>query len=150
MIKPKHFLITGGIISALISIIHLILFIKPKLFSYIDPGNGSAIVQKAEQGGSLTIIGTIALALIFAIWALYAFSGARLIVRLPMLRTALVTIGIIYLLRALFFPSEIYMVLIQGYSFRFVAYSTISLVAGLSYLFGFFKLTAFLAAGEKS
>ena len=34
------------------------------------------------------------------IWALYAFSGAGIIRRLPLLRTALVLISAVYLLRA--------------------------------------------------
>jgi hypothetical protein len=34
------------------------------------------------------------------IWALYAFSGAGLILRLPLLRTALILISAVYLLRA--------------------------------------------------
>jgi hypothetical protein len=44
---------------------------------------------------------TAAIALILAVWALYAFSGAGLIRRMPLLRTALVLITGIYLLRGL-------------------------------------------------
>jgi hypothetical protein len=43
---------------------------------------------------------TLAIATMLAAWALYAFSGAGLIRRLPLLRTALVLISAIYLLRA--------------------------------------------------
>ena len=138
--KPRPILIAGGVISALISILHVILAVKPDLYRYVSPDQGSALAQIAGQGSSLIIIATVVLALIFAIWAIYAFSGAGLIVRLPLLRGALIAIGVIYILRALFLPSEINMVLTQGYPFRFVVFSAVSLVAGLLYLIGIFKL----------
>jgi len=150
MVKPKHYLIAGGVISALISILHVVLALRPELYRYIGPGQESALAQMAEQGSSITTIATVALALIFAIWAIYAFSGAGLIGPLPLLRTALIAIGVIYILRALFLPSEINMVLTQGYPFRFVVFSTISLVAGLLYLIGVWKQRASLKLGEKS
>jgi len=138
--KPRPILIAGGVISALISILHVILAVKPDLYRYVSPDQGSALAQIAGQGSSLIIIATVVLALIFAIWAIYAFSGAGLIVRLPLLRGALIAIGVIYILRALFLPSEINMVLTQGYPFRFVVFSTVLLVAGLLYLVGILKL----------
>jgi len=54
----------------------------------------------------------------------------------------LIAIGLIYILRALFIPTELNMVLKQGYPFRFVVFSTISLMAGLLYLTGIFKRRA--------
>jgi len=96
----------------------------------------------AEQGSTSTTIATVALALIFAIWATYAFSGAGLINPLPLLRAALIAIGVIYIFRALLIPAELNMALNQGYPFRFVVFSTISLVAGLLYLIGIFKQRA--------
>jgi hypothetical protein len=41
---------------------------------------------------------------VLAIWGLYAFSGAGLIRRLPLLRTALVLISAAYLFRAAWLP----------------------------------------------
>jgi hypothetical protein len=136
----SHFLITGGVISALIATFHLILTFKPELYSYIAPEQGSALSQMAEQGSSLIVVATAALALIFAIWALYAFSAAGLIRPLPLLRPALIAIAAIYLLRSLFLPTEIRMVMDQDYPFRYVLFSTLSLVTGLLYLLGMFKL----------
>jgi hypothetical protein len=51
---------------------------------------------------------TLAIATMVAIWAAYAFAGARLIRRLPLMRTALVAISAIYLARGLliFSPSS--------------------------------------------
>jgi putative oxidoreductase len=148
MFRPKLYLIAGGTISALISIFHLFLAIKPEYYRYIAPGQESALAQMAAQGSSLITTASIVLALIFAIWAVYAFSGAGLVGRLPLLGKALIAIGVIYILRSLFFPSEINMVLTQGYPFRFVVYSAISLVAGLLYLIGFLKQRGSLTPGR--
>ena len=144
MIKSKDCLIAGGVISALISLLHVVLTLKPELYRYIVPGQESALAQMAEQGASLTTLASAALALIFAVWALYAFSGAGLIGPLPGLRAILIATGVIYILRALFLPSEINMVLTQGYPFRFVAFSTLSLMTGMLYLIGIRKQRAAL------
>jgi hypothetical protein len=113
--------------------------VKPSLYRYISAGLESDLGRMAEQGSTPTTIATVALAVIFAVWAIYAFSGAGLIVRLPLMRAALIAICVIYILRALAMPTEIKMVMNQGYPFRFVVFSAISLLAGLLYLIGLFK-----------
>jgi hypothetical protein len=134
--KQNYYLITGGVISGLISILHVILAFNPGFYQYI------VIAQLPEQSFTLISIATALLALVFAIWAIYAFSGAGLIGRLPMLRKALIAIGVIYILRSLFLFTEINLVLTQGYPFRFTIFSTISLVTGLLYLIGILKQRA--------
>ncbi len=136
MVRPEHSLTAGGVISALISGLHIILAFKPALYKYISASQQSALAQMAEQGSGSTTIATIALALIFAIWAIYAFSGAGLIGPLPLIRTALIAIAVVYILRALTLPTEISMVVNQGYPVQFLVYSVISLVTGLLYLIG--------------
>lgn len=138
MFTSKVFLLAGGVISSLISILHLILSINPELYRLIGSGQGSPLAQLAEQGSSLTMLATIFLTLTFAIWALYAFSAIGLVRRLPLLRTGIVLIGAIYILRGLFLPTEINMVRNQGYPFQFIIYSSISLLAGWLYLLGYF------------
>ena len=138
MAKSNHYLIAGGVMSALISLLHVFLAIFPVLYRYIGPDQ-SALTEMAGQGSSITTIASVALALLFAIWALYAFSGAGLIRPLPFLRIALITICAIYILRSLFLLSEIGMVLNQGYPFRFIVFSCISLVSGLLYLIGILR-----------
>lgn len=138
MSKSNQYLIAGGVMSALISLLHIILAVYPSLYKYIGLDQ-SALTQMAEQGSSITTIVSLALALLFAIWAIYAFSGSGLIRPLPLLRFALIAISVIYILRALFLPSEINMVLNQGYPSRFIVFSTISLIAGLLYLLGILR-----------
>lgn len=145
MAKLNYSLIAGGVISTLISILHVVLAIEPQLYAFVGPGQQSPLAQMAVQGSSSTTIATVALALVFSIWAIYAFSGARLIGRLPLLRAALIAIGVIYILRSLFLPTEVNMVLNQGYPFRFAVFSTISLAAGLLYLIGVSRIRISLA-----
>jgi hypothetical protein len=142
MVKPKYSLLAGGAISALISILHVILAFRPTLYRHISASQESSLAQMAEQGSTSTTIASVALALIIAIWATYAFSGAGLIKPLLLLRAALIAISVIYILRALFIPTELNMALNKGYPFRFLVFSTISLVAGLLYLIGIFKQRA--------
>lgn len=138
MPRTNVYLIVAGVMSALISLLHILLAIKPDLYQYIGPG-GDALTKMAVQGSGIIILASLLLALIFALWAVYAFSGAGLIKRLPLLRTALIVIGVIYLLRALFLPTEIQMVWNEAYPIRFVIFSKISLLVGAFYLLGIWK-----------
>ena len=140
MAVSKKFLIAGGMISAMISTLHIVRGMNPMLYGVIAPGQVLTLSEMAEQSSSLIMILSFVIALIFAIWAIYAFSGAGWLRPLPLLRTGLVVIGIIYILRSLFMPSEINMVLNEGYPFRFVLYSALSFVAGLLYLLGRVKM----------
>jgi hypothetical protein len=142
MAKAERCLIAGGVMSGLVAILHAVLAVEPALYRYVAPGQGSTLAEMAVEGSSVTTIASVAIALVFALWALYAFSGAGLIGRLPLLRAALIAIGAIYVLRALALPTEIRMVSAEGYPFRFVVFSGISLVAGLLYLIGAFRQRA--------
>jgi len=64
-------------------------------------GAGEGMARMAERGMAYPVVVTLLIALILAIWAAYAFAGAGLIRRLPMMRTALVLISCVYLLRGL-------------------------------------------------
>ena len=123
----------GGVASMLIAALHVALVIRPQAYRCCG---AAELAQLAEQGSPFTMLVTIGLALMFAAWGAYALSGAGLIRQLPLLRTVLVAIGVIYILRGLLLPSELVKVLLSGYPFRFVAFSTGSLAIGLLYLVG--------------
>lgn len=93
-------------------------------------------MQLHEQGSPFTVLVTLGLALMFAAWVAYALSGAGVIRPLPLLQAVLIVIGVIYILRSFMLPSELVAVLKSEQSFRFVAFSTGSLAAGLLYLVG--------------
>lgn len=53
----------------------------------------------AERGSIQPTLITSGIVLVLSIWSIYAFSAAGVIVRLPLLRLALILITFIYLLR---------------------------------------------------
>lgn len=64
-------------------------------------GAGEDMARAAERGYWSPAVLTLGIAAVLAVWAAYAFSGAGLIGRLPLLRTGLVAIALIYLGRGL-------------------------------------------------
>ena len=98
MVRNK-WLMVGGILSALAAILHLGVIVGgPAWYRFFGAGEGMA--QAAERGSVTPPLITLAIAALLMIWALYAFSGAGIIRRLPLLRTALILISAVYLLRA--------------------------------------------------
>ena len=66
-------------------------------------GAGEDMARAAARGEWVPALITLAIASILLVWATYAFSGAGSLRRLPMLRTGLVLIATIYLVRGLIF-----------------------------------------------
>jgi len=93
-------LIVGGWLSAAASLLHVtVIWGGPDWYRFF--GAGEQMAQAAERGSWMPVLGTLAIATLLAIWAAYAFAGAGLIRRLPLMRTALVLISAIYLARGL-------------------------------------------------
>ncbi len=93
-------LVIGGLLSVAASLLHIGCIIGgPEWYRFF--GAGEAMATMAEQGSITPTLLTLGIAAILAIWAAYAFSGAGLLPRLPLLRTGLVVISAIYLLRGL-------------------------------------------------
>ena len=59
------------------------------------------MARAAERGSWLPGLVTLTIAAILAVWAAYAFAGAGVIRRLPLMRDALVLISAVYLGRGL-------------------------------------------------
>jgi hypothetical protein len=64
-------------------------------------GAGERMARLAEAGSLRPALITLAIAALLATWSAYALAGAGLIPKLPLMRTALVAITGIYLLRGL-------------------------------------------------
>ena len=127
-------LVMGGLLSVAASLLHIGCIIGgPSWYRFFGAGEG--VAQAAERGEALPAILTTGIATILAIWAAYAFSGAGLLPRLPLLRTGLVVISAIYLLRGLVLIPAL---VINGSSvIPFVLWSSlIVLVYGLAYAVG--------------
>jgi hypothetical protein len=99
-LAPNPWLVAGGILSALAAILHLAVIAGgPDWYRFF--GAGETMARMAERGLLRPTLYTIAIASVLGIWSAYAFSGAGLLPRLPLIRTALVAITAIYLLRGL-------------------------------------------------
>ncbi|MBU1539478.1 MAG: hypothetical protein KKC29_04990 [Alphaproteobacteria bacterium] len=127
-------LIVGGVLSAAASVLHLAVIVGgPDWYRFF--GAGERMARLAEQGSWTPVVITVGIASVLAIWAAYAFSGGGLIPRLPLLRTALVLISAVYLLRGLVLVPAL--VSNPGGVTPFVIWSSlIVLVYGLAYAIG--------------
>ena len=97
---PNRWLVSGGILSALAALLHLAVIAGgPDWYRFF--GAGEEMARMAEQGSIRPALITLAIAALLAIWSAYAFAGAGLFRRLPLMRTALVAISAVYLLRGL-------------------------------------------------
>jgi putative oxidoreductase len=130
---PRFCLLLGGVASFAIVLLHLGLALQPQWYGYFGAGE---LVQLHDEGSRFTVLVTLGLALMFALWGLYALSGVGVIGPVPLLRAGLIGIGAIYVLRSLLAPSELAKALVEGAPLRFVVFSAGSLAAGLLYLAG--------------
>jgi hypothetical protein len=132
--RTNPWLIAGGTLSALAALLHVaIVFGGPDWYRFF--GAGEDMARAAERGMMRPAIFALGIAAILLIWSLYAFAGAGLIRRLPLLRTGLVAISAVYLLRALApIPTAL---LAPGRMTVFILWSSlIVLVYGLAYAIG--------------
>ena len=95
----RRWLIAAGVLSTLAAILHLCVIVGGPPW-YRAFGAGEAMARAAARGSTTPALITLAIAVVLAVWALYALSGAGVVRRLPLLRTGLVVISTIYLLRA--------------------------------------------------
>jgi len=130
----NRFLIVGGVLSAAASVLHLAVIAGgPDWYRFF--GAGERMASLAAGGSWIPTATTLGIASVLAIWAAYAFSGAGLIPRLPLVRTALVLISTIYLLRGLVLVPAL--IVNGGAVMPFVLWSSlIVLVYGLAYAIG--------------
>ncbi|MDZ4113459.1 MAG: hypothetical protein U1E18_28220 [Brevundimonas sp.] len=133
----NRFLIAGGILSAGASLLHLGVIIGgPDWYRFFGAGEGMA--RMAEQGSWTPTVITLGIASVLAVWSAYAFSGAGVIPRLPLIRTALVLISGVYLLRGLVLIPAL--VINRGEVMPFILWSSlIVLVYGITYAVGTWK-----------
>lgn len=136
-VKRNTWLIAGGLLSAAAALLHIaIIFGGPGWYRFFGAGEGMA--RAAERGYARPAIIAVGIAAILLVWAAYAFSGAGLIRRLPLIRTGLVAISAVYLLRAV---APIPMLIADpGSVDAFVVWSSLIVLAyGLAYAVGTWK-----------
>ncbi len=97
---PNQPLLAAALLSGIAALRHLgcIYFGAPW---YRFFGAGEDMARMAEAGSWVPGLITAGIALMLGLWSLYALSGAGIVRRLPLLRTALCLITAVYLLRGL-------------------------------------------------
>ncbi len=83
-----------------------------------------------------------------AVFGLYTLSGAGKIARLPLLRTMVTIVTVIYLLRGLLLFPQLPFIIQHPTFWRFALFSLISLTVGFVHLGGLVKLFRFGRPGE--
>jgi hypothetical protein len=135
--SSNPWLIAAGAMSAAASVAHLAVIAGgPDWYRFFGAGEGMA--RAAERGLLVAPLITLSIAAVLAVWAAYAFSGAGLIPRLPLLRIGLVTITTIYLVRGLWILPGLPLL---GRSPGFIFWSSvIVLTIGATYAVGTWKV----------
>jgi len=129
----SQFLLSGGIIAGLAAVWHLLCIIGGPAW-FIFARAPSVIIVSAQQGTLLAPIGTIIVAVLMFTCTIYAFSGAGVIRKIPLLKSALVTITILCLLRAVVvIPSLLYSSFADTWQ---VIASSVWLFVGICFLLG--------------
>jgi putative oxidoreductase len=96
----ERLLLSGGVATGAASLLHVgIILGGPDWYRFF--GAGERMARMAARGSPFPAVITAGSAAVLAVWALYAFSGAGLIRRLPLLRVALVLIAAVYLARGI-------------------------------------------------
>ncbi|WP_271078857.1 hypothetical protein [Aurantiacibacter sp. MUD61] len=93
-------LVAGGWLSIAASALHIACIIGGEEW-YRFFGAGEEIAMAAARGEIWPHLITLAIAAMLGVWGLFAFSGAGKFRRLPLLRTGLIAISAIFLLRGL-------------------------------------------------
>ncbi len=133
----QKLLMVGGVLSLIASLLHFGVIIGgPDWYRFF--GAGEDMAKMAEKGLWRPAIITTGIALVLAAWAWFAFAGAGLVWQPPLLRTGLVAISAVYLLRGLvLFPM---LVAVPDKVNAFAIWSSlIVLVYGLFYTIGTWK-----------
>ena len=100
-------LLTAGVLNAAAALLHLGCILGgPAWYRFFGAGEGMA--RAAARGDPKAALITLAIAAVLAIWAAYAFSGAGVIARLPLLKLGLAAISVVYLLRAIGYIPALY------------------------------------------
>jgi len=136
---PRNpWLILAGLGSALVALLHaVIIFLGAPAYRYFGAAD---LAPLAERGSPMPAVITGFLVLIFAVWALYAFSGAGLGPRLPLLRLGLIAIAAIYTLRGLMLLPELFALASGKLAVpRMAVFSAVSLFIGLCYVAGLLR-----------
>jgi len=135
--RINKLLVVGSICSAVVALAHLGCIIFGGDW-YRFFGAGEQMAKMADAGDIHPTIVTSFIVLILSIWSVYGLSGSQLIIKLPLIRTGLITISCIYLVRGISFVALMPMFPENSLTFWLVS-SSICLSIGLLYAIGTYQ-----------
>ena len=98
----EKFLVAGGLIAGIAALWHLLMIIGgPSWYAFARAPR--YIVESARERTFVAPVSAVAIAILMFTCAAYAFSGAGLLGKIPLLKFALPTIAFICLTRGLYF-----------------------------------------------
>jgi hypothetical protein len=136
-VQGRRLLVAAGVLSAGIALLHVtIIFVGAPAYRYF--GAGEQMARQAEAGSASPGLLTAVVTLFFAVFALYALAAAQIVRRPPLLRTGLITIGVIYTLRGLLLGPQLLSYISNAPLLgpKDLVFSAVSLAIGFLYLFG--------------
>ena len=135
--EGRGWLLLGGMLSLAAALVHIgCIAMGADWFRFF--GAPEPLIVNYENGAMGLVWTTIGIALVLTVWAAYAFSGAGLIARLPLLRTGLIAIATIYLARGLLLIPALMLAPYPRYRFDIWS-SAIVLAFGLIYAIGIWR-----------
>ncbi|HEX8362555.1 MAG TPA: hypothetical protein VF613_20715 [Longimicrobium sp.] len=147
-------LVAGGAVTAAAALLHVAIIVGgPDWYRFF--GAGERMARMDARGSIYPALITAWIAAILGVWALYAFSGAGLIRRLPLLRLALTLIAAVYLARGILgvpivlLVDDPYTNQLRAKMTFMVVSSAICVVLGLCYAAGAYRLAEGSAAARR-
>ncbi len=146
----RSWLVGAGVVSASVAVLHLAIIVAgPKGYVYFGAGD---LAPLAAAGSPVPALLTTGLALLFGVWSWYAFAGAGLVRRPPLLWLGLWVIGAIYSARGLALVPEL-LALWRGSASpppRYAVFSLVALATGLTYIVGAWRARVRLRAARRA
>lgn len=141
----NRLLVAGGSLTGAASLLHVAIILGgPDWYRFF--GAGERMARLAARGSIYPAVVTACIAAILGVWALYAFSGAGVIRRLPLLRLSLTLIAAVFLARgilgvpAVLFMDDVYTNQLRAKMTFMVVSSAICVVLGVCYAVGATRL----------
>jgi hypothetical protein len=145
--EGTHWLTAAALLSAAAALLHLAVIAGgPDWYRFF--GAGEDMARMAERGSARPALITLGIAAVLATWSAYALAGAGRIRRLPLMRTVLLAITVIYLLRGLVLVPALAMN--GGRVDSFLLWSSLVVLAyGVTYAVGTFRAWPALARADR-
>ncbi|HEY0155346.1 MAG TPA: hypothetical protein VGB92_25250 [Longimicrobium sp.] len=141
----ERLLVLGGSLTGVAALLHVAIIVGgPDWYRFF--GAGERMARLAARGSIYPAVITACIAAILAVWALYAFSGAGVIRRLPLLRLALSLIAAVFLARGILgvplvlLVDDVYTNQLRAKMTFMIVSSAICVALGLCYAIGAARL----------